>query len=521
VSGPPTFCGIDLGTSGPKVVVVGLDGRIVDHTHEPVGLRLGADGAAEQDPIEWWEATGRACRTLAGRVPEAWRALAGVCCTGQVSGTVPVGHDHQPVAPAIIWMDERGADYTRSITGGPIRIDGYSPLKLWRWIRRTGGAPSQSGKDPPGHIGWFRETHPDLYERTRVFLEPIDWLNLQLCGEISASHDTIGLHWVADMRDLGAVDYDPSLLKLCGLDRERLPPLVRPGSIIGAVRPEAAELLGLPVGLPVCAATPDLHSAAVGAGALSDLRGHLCLGSSAWICAHVPYLKCAPLDNIGTTPSVRPDRWLLINAQENAGVCLQFAAEQLLFPPGPGRPDDLYGEVERLAATSPTGSNGVLFLPWLFGERAPIADPDLRGAFVNLSLTTSRADLLRAVHEGVALNTRWLLEAVEKFTGRPFEDLRLVGGGARSALWAGIMADVLERPIIRVEQPWLANARGAALLAAVAGDHLDFAGVEERIPVAGVCEPSAERADALRERYDVFRAFHKRTRSLFRRLNRR
>ena len=196
---------IDLGTSGPKVALVSSSGEVVSPQFEPVGLHVSPDGGAEQDPEEWWQAIGRATRRVLAEAPVPPAGVAAISCTGQWSGTVPIGEDGRPLMNAIIWMDHRGAPYMPDLIGGPVRFQGYDPRKVLRWIRRTGGAPTRSGKDPIGHILYLRHEQPDVYAATKVFLEPKDYINLRLTGRIAASYDSIALHWVTDNRDPSAV----------------------------------------------------------------------------------------------------------------------------------------------------------------------------------------------------------------------------------------------------------------------------------------------------------------------------
>ncbi len=165
------------------------------------------------------------------------RDIVGIGCTAQWSGTVPVDDAGVAIGPAISWMDSRGARAVRQTVRGALNVQGYSASKLARWVRRTGGIPSLSGKDPVGHIHFLREQRPDVYAAAAVFLEPVDYLNLRLTGLARASHDSITLHWVTDNRDINAVAYDDALIGLAGLERSTLPELVPTGSVLGGLAP--------------------------------------------------------------------------------------------------------------------------------------------------------------------------------------------------------------------------------------------------------------------------------------------
>src|SRR5205823_4151924 len=257
---------LDLGTSGLKLALVTVRGQIVASAVEPYPLHLLPHGGAEQDPADWWDAVVRGTkRVLAdGAVDPA--SVIGVGCSSQWSGTVPVDADGRPVARAIIWMDSRGAEQIRRIVRGFPMVEGYGLGKLMAWIRRTGGAPGHQGKDSIAHVLFVRDRLPAVYERTHRFLEPRDWINFQLSGRMATSADAVTLHWVADARDVERVRYDRKLLRMAGLDRAKLPDILPAASVLGPIRAEVAEELGLPTSAQVVTGAPDNMAAAIGAG---------------------------------------------------------------------------------------------------------------------------------------------------------------------------------------------------------------------------------------------------------------
>lgn len=509
---------VDLGTSALKVAIVSLAGQVVDAEQETCQVNLLPGGGAEQDPEDWWRLIVLACSRLIARAAVPPESIEAIGCTAQWSGTVPVGAGDRPVRNAIIWMDSRGAGQVRKVTGGPLRVQGYGVDKLYRWISVTGGLPSRSGKDPIAHILWLAEHEPEAYRRTRVFLEPKDWLNLRLTGRAVASYDSIALHWVTDNRRPASIGYHPGLLALAGLERDRLPDLVAATDIVGPLLPGPAAALGVRPGIPVVAGTPDVQSAAIGSGATRDFQAHLYAGTSSWLTCHVPFKKTSLTRNIASLPSAIPGRYFIADEQETAGAALTFLRDRVLYPPGEA-PADAYRRFDEMAARSAPGSGGVIFTPWLYGERTPVEDHEIRGGFHNLSLAATRDDLVRAVFEGVALNARWLLEAVEGFAGRRMDPIRFIGGGARSAIWSQIFADVLGRSIEQVADPVNANVRGAAMVAAVAIDELGFDQVPERVAVERTFQPSAEVSGRYEEIFAEFVGFYQNNRKAHARLN--
>lgn len=515
---------IDLGTSGPKAALFSTRGDLVHHTFEPTRLLLLPDGGAEQDPEDWWSAIRTATRRLLRESSVPADRIAAVSVTAQWSGTVAVDRSGRHLMNAVIWMDSRGAPHVRRITDGLLTFDGYSLRKLPRWIRLTGGIPSGSGKDPVAHILYIRSVRPDVYEKTHKFLEPKDYINLRLTGLFAASYDSIALHWVTDNRDLAAVRYDGKLLGYATLDPEKLPDLGRAVDVLGPLRPEVAEELGLGRDVKVILGTPDVQSAAVGSGAVRDYEGHLYIGTSSWITCHVPFKKTDILHNMACLPSALPDRYFIANEQETAGGCLNHLRDNILYPgdglSGAASPPDILQTLDRIAEGVPPGSGRLIFMPWLYGERTPVEDRYVRGGFFNQSLNTTREHMIRAVYEGVAYNARWLLGCVERFVKRPFPSLNMIGGGARSDVWCAILADVLDRPIRQAEDPILANARGAAFLAAVALGRLRVEEIPERVRIRRTFEPDPVRGEIYNELYREFRNLYKANRKIFARLNR-
>jgi len=507
---------IDLGTSGPKVALVTTHGEVVGRSTESVDLILLDGGGAEQDPHEWWTAIVTATRATLAQVPDA--IVRAVSVTTQWSGTVAVDSQGEPIGNAIIWMDSRGAKYLNEVTApGKIKVQGYDPRRARKWVSLTGGAPSGAGKDPIAHILYLRNERPDIYSAAAKFLEPKDYINLRLTGIAKATYDSIALHWLTDNRDPDEVHYDDDLLAYAGLERSQLPTLCHATDVIGGLTPSAAAELGVAERTPVIGGTPDMHSAGIGAGTIRDYAAHLYIGTSSWLICHVPYKKTDLIHSIASLPAAVPSRWIVANEQETAGKAVDWFAN-ILYPDRP-LDEDLYAELTAIAAAVPPGSNGVIFTPWLYGERTPVEDANLRAGFFNQSLDTGRPEMIRAVLEGVAYNTRWLLETVERFTKRRLDHIAMVGGGAQSELWAQIHADVLDRVIVRRADPIWVNVRGAGMLGHAALGAVSWADIEACVPTASTHEPNPANRAVYDDGYATFRSIHKANRGIYRHLN--
>ena len=515
---------IDLGTTGPKVALFTAQGELLGYEFEPTPYYLLPNGGAEQKPDEWWQAICTATRRLLGRGLATSDQVAALCCTTQWSGTVAVDQDGVPLMDAIIWMDSRGAPYVQRVTHGPLSVQGYGIDKLITWIRLTGGIPSHVGKDPIAHILFIKHAYPEIYRQTDKFLEPKDYLNLRLTGVCAASYDSVTLHWVTDNRDLSRVNYSPELLRLATLERQKLPDLMPPLTILGSLTKKAAEDLGLHTGVQVVIGTPDIPSAALGSGAVRDFEAHLYIGTSSWIACHVPFKKTDLFHNIASLPSAIPGKYLVSDEQQTSGACLSFLRDNILYHQDElltkaGVPD-VYKIFDQIAARAPTGSGGLIFTPWLYGERTPSDDRNVRGGLFNLSLQSTREHIIRAVLEGVAYNTRWLFGYVEKFIGRRIGTLNAVGGGASSDIWCQILADVLGRDIRQMKDPILANARGAGYLTSVALGHMTFDEISDRAQIKRTYTPNQENKLIYDALFKEFLQIYQRTKPIYDRLNR-
>lgn len=503
---------VDLGTGGPKVGFVALDGTVLWCDHVEVATSYGDGGAATQDAEEWWTIIAGATRRGLAESGVSGEQVVGVSITGQWASTVPVGADGRPAGPCVMWMDTRGAAHSRAALGG--RVQGYKARVLATWIRRNGGIPTPSGDDPVGHMLFLARHQPEA----RWFMEPVDYLSMRFTGVPAASHASMMGAWLTDNRNLAVLDYDDTLVRLAGVDRAKLPPLVPTGSIIGPVAPAVAAELGISPAAQVVTGTPDLHSAAVGSGAVRIGELHMTISTTSWISCPLPTKKTDVLHQMATVPGLDPAGYLLVNNQDTAGRSLQWLREAFFDAPAPS-----YDALTALAASAPPGANGVIFTPWLKGEHSPIDDRNARGGFHNLSLATTRADMVRAVLEGVAYNSRWLLHRVDRFAkfagSSPHSPIRIIGGGARSDLWCQIMADVCDRTLERVADPLNAQLRGAALFAGLGLGELRRDELHDLVPIDGVFTPTPAHRRTYDRLFAEFPGRYHAQKAMFARLN--
>ena len=491
---------VDLGNGGPKVAVVHADGSLGPCVQRSVSVDIGLDGGATQDAVEWWVTLTDAIRDLTSQMGTEQPTAIGI--TGQWGSTVPVDAQGEPVGPVILWADTRARRYMHEVIGGPVSVQGFAPNKVLPWVRLTGGAPTPSGADPTGHSLLLQREFPSEYARAHWLMEPVDYLGMRLTGRAAATPASMILSWLTDNRIGAQPHYVDSLIRRARRDPHRLPPLVPTGTVLGTLLPEVASQVGLVPSIPVVCGVPDLHAAILGSGAIEPYASHIAVSTTSWISARVPFKKTDILHSIASVPGFDSLLPVVANNQEIGGGALRWLREQIV--------DADYPTLLEEAATAPPGCEGLMFAPWLNGERSPVEDKDVRGAFVGMSLRTDRAMMIRAALEGVALNARWLFDSYERFCGRPIPSLRILGGGAESDLWCSIYAGVLDRPIEQVRRPRDAQLVGAALWARVALGELTLSEAARLVEVERVFMPSDSSRDVYQEAYGEYRGLYKR-----------
>lgn len=514
------FLAVDLGTGGPKVGAVMPDGHVAFEHLELVETVVLPGGGAVQDPTRYWSGVRAGVAKLAESGVVSMQHCAGVGLTGQWASTVPVGDDGKPVGNVMLWADSRAAKYAQEVVGGP--VSGYNPQALMNWIRYTGGAPSPNGADPTGHWLWFMNEEPEIYRKTKVFLEPVDYLGLCFTGRAAATQASMLGSWLTDNREGRDGSYVDSLVRKSRRDPAKLPELIPTGSVLGVVKDDVAAEFGIPAGIPVVAGLPDLHTGYLGSGATREFQTHFSISTTAWVCARVPFKRTDVIRQMASVPGLTNKWYLIANNHETAGECLKwFRNNVLVGSDGIGVDAAAAPSYDALTAASakvPAGSDGVLFAPWLNGERSPVDDRALRGSWLNLSLNSTRATMTRAVLEGVAYNARWLYEAVEKFAKQPLPRARIFGGGAQSDLWCQIHADILNRPIEQVADPNQTNLRGAGLAVRIALGEITVDQVSDLVRVAQTFEPNPANVAVYQPLYEEFTQLYAQQKKMYHRL---
>jgi xylulokinase len=514
---------VDLGTSGCKTALVSHGGTVAAWEFQPVTTQIVSAAGAEQRPEDWWQAFVATARQVIARGRIDAGKIVAVCCSTQGEGTIPVDQRGQPLTPAMTWRDMRGGPHIRRHSRGWFNLAGYDVFKLQRWLRLCGGAPNLSGKDPAAHMLYVRDEMPGLYARTHKFLNVLDYFNLRLTGRFVATSDSILTSWVTDNRNPDHVRYDAKLIAASGIDAAKFPDLVRCTEVIGTLLPGVAAELGLASTTRVVAGAIDNTAAAIGAGTLHDFDAHLYIGTSSWIGAHVPRKHTDIRASIASVPCAVPGKYLMVAMQTSAGSNLAFLKEKVLYHQDELLREtamkDVYQVLDQIAARVPAGSDGLLYTPWLFGERCPVEERSLRAGLFNLSLAHSRETIIRAVLEGVALNARWMMQPVERLLGRRITQLTMVGGGGNSGVWCQIFADVLGVPIRQLAEPMQANAVGAAYIAFAGLGLIDYATAAGQTRYRAVYQPQQANNSVYAASFANFTELYRRLRPLHRRIN--
>ena len=506
---------IDLGTGGPKVALVADDGTIAASAIRPVTtLWLGPD-AAEQDPEEVWDAIVSAAQQVVREADVPADAILAVSCTSQYFSIVPIDEGGRPVGNMIPWMDGRGSPYAQQIYA-------EHPETPIRWIEIVGMPPLPSGNDSLSHMLFLKNERPEIYERAAKLVEPADYVTTRLTGTCASNSCTAFAQLLTDNRQLDAVAYHDDLIRMSGIDREKLPDLVPVGSCLGTVEKEIAKEIGLSADTKVFAAVNDTHAASIGTGVYRKGHGAINIGTTCQVLAFVGSMK-TDLDNwILSMPSPIADQYMVMSEVGLGGKPLEHFLTQMVFAEdalADHSTADPFANVEKALSTTPAGSGGLLYLPWLAGSQSPRANASMRGGFLNISLETTRAHMLRAVIEGVTFSLRWVLPAVESFIEDEFESLQFSGGGAVSAEWAQTMADVMNRPVHQLAEPRFVNNRGTAFLAFEKLGIASLSEVDKVCKIGHTYQPKPENRKIYDQLFEQFVAAWDRNLPIFEALN--
>ncbi|MEW6058935.1 MAG: FGGY-family carbohydrate kinase [Actinomycetota bacterium] len=496
----------DVGTTGSKAVLVDTAGHVIGSSLRGYATHFPRPDWAEQDAEDWWEAVCATTRELLEATGTAPSRVSCMTFSSQLLGLVPMSSEGQVLRRPVIWLDNRARDQAKRV----MRRFGGS-----RAFARLAGA-ALGGKDGIPKLVWLKEQEPDVYHGMSCFVDVNGYLIQRATGRIVMEWTGASVFGLNMKRKRWLT----GVMRHSGIDPDKLPPVVRPVDVVGPLTSDAASACGLLQGTPVVAGAGDIPSSAVGAGAVADGDGHLYIGSSGWASV-VTGRTVTGRHGIAVIQSADPKHNLLMAEMETTGFCLQRIADEL-FPrevEGLGRAE-VFGMLDRIVEEVQPGSGFLVFTPWMYGERVPLCDSYVRGAFLNLGIDHHGGNLARAVYEGVAFDLRWMLEVLESDFGARLPKLRVVGGGAKGQPWMQILADVTKRRVETGAHAQDASAVGAALTAAVGlGVYPDFASLGQIVTAQDVFEPRPENAATYDFLFDVYKEVHRDLRGLYHRVN--
>ena len=490
------FLGIDVGTSGTKAVLIDEVGVVMATAvgvHEPSAPRI---GYSEQDPIDWWHSTvdaiGQVTRT-AGISPQAIDAVGP---TGQMHGLVALDASLEAVRPAILWNDQRSA---------PQCAEYEARIGIDTLISETGNRLLPGFTAPK--LLWMREHEPELFAQIDKVLLPKDYIRYRLTGELAMDvSDASGTSVFA----CGRRTFSDSILAAMDLPRSWWPDAAESPEVVARVSPLAAEATGLRAGIPVVAGAGDQAASAVGMGLISEQVVGATLGTSGVMFAASDQWRTTPDGSLHAFCHAVPGRWHLMGVMLSAAGSVQWYRDRIapdIADAAEAAGGNGLAELDRLAAATPVGAEGLFFLPYLSGERTPHPDPDARGCWIGLTGRHDRSHMMRAVLEGVTHGLRECLDLI-RTTGITPGSTRLSGGGARSGLWRQLCADLFGTPIT-ITNSTEGTAYGAALLAAVGAEAFDSveSACETAVTEVDRIEAGSD-ADTLEATHEVYRMLY-------------
>jgi xylulokinase len=486
----------DLGTTGNKATLYDRDGALVSSRFHAYGTRYDQVGWAEQNPHDWWAAVCHSTRALLTSVP-GLRAdeIACIVFSGQMMGCVPLDRQARPLRNAIIWADQRSVEQERWLG------ERVAPEEVYRITGHRLSASYSLTK-----MLWLRDHQPDMFRETYKFVHAKDAMVARLTGVfVTEPSDGSSMN----LYDLESGGWSSRIIDAANLNPDQLPDLKRSIDVVGELLPEAAEEVGLVAGTPVVIGGGDGACAAVGAGVVAEGAAYNYIGSSAWIALTTAAPIYDPDQKTFTFGHVIPGMFMPTGTMQAAGASYQWARDQLSLLEA--RAAEELGlspyEIMNLGAEkSPVGANGLIYLPYLMGERSPRWNPRARGAFIGLTIRHTRSDMVRAVLEGITFNLRAILEC---FTvqGAHIDAMRVIGGGARGRFWNRIMADVYAMPVHRMSILEEATSMGAAVVGGVGvGLYKDFSIIDQMNHIAETIQPDAAAQAQYDRIYPIFDA---------------
>src|SRR5690625_702582 len=522
----------DVGTTSIKTSLYSISNQINFITGKLEGyeLQVGENGEVEQDPYDWWNAMCRTTKKILQESNIAVNQIIGISFCSQMQGLVLVDKYGEPVRPAMSYLDSRA---TKELKDGFANGIQFSGANMCKWLRsiKISGAEALSAKDPVWKYKWVEENEPDNFNQVYKWLDVKEFLICKCTDEFVMTEDSAFATLLYDTRD-GKKRFSKDICKMFGVKMDHLPKVVKGSDVVGQLTKDAAEALHLKPGIPVFGGGGDASLIGVGSGAVEVGDTHIYLGTSGWVSTVVKNRVLDIKHMIASIVGANPNTFNYFSELETAGKCLEWVRDHLaldeiniyLKKQQIDESDEtvyksLYDYMMYAIKDVPAGSNGVIFTPWLHGNRNPFEDPNARGMFFNIGLNTGKTELIHAVLEGVGYHLRWQLEATERKV-KTSSVIRVVGGGALAPLTCQILADMLGRTVETVDKPQDIGAVGASVMAAIGLGYIEkLDDAKKLIQVKDTYYPNEKNTELYNNQFKVFKSLYFQNKKAFHQLN--
>lgn len=522
----------DIGTTGVKTCLFSLDKKVslVSQSSRGYELHIRPGGIAEQDPEEWWRAM---CVTTAEILTHSAvkkTDIHGISFCSQMQGLVLVDSSGRHLRPAMSYMDQRAVLQKKRGLETGIKIEGMNVFKLVPWLL-IAGAVGASTKDPIWKYHWVRDNEPGTFSRIHKWLDVKEYLIARCTGKFIMTQDSAFATFLFDSRK-GKYRWSERLCRMLDVDPSHLPDVIQSNESAGGLSAGAASELGLEAGTTVFGGGGDASLIGVGAGATECGDTHIYMGTSGWVSTVTDRRIVDTKHMIASVTGAEKGLYNYFAEQETSGKCLEWVKDHLALDEigiylekkhVTDDPETVYRSLYDFLCDSvrdtPPGSNGVIFTPWLHGNRCPFEDHDARGMFFNISLSTGKRAMIRSVLEGICFHKRLMLEAQETRL-KTSEIIRFAGGGAVAPMTCQMLADITGRKIEAIDNPQNAGAAGAAMVCAAGlGILSSIREAKKMVTCSALYNPDPKNHEAYEKNYSVFRQIHSANRKLFKLMN--
>ncbi|MDR2071198.1 MAG: FGGY-family carbohydrate kinase [Treponema sp.] len=522
----------DVGTTGLKTCLFSISGKLelAESAYAGYGLYTLENGGVEQDPEEWWQAVCSTSREVIKKAGIRGEDVEALSFCSQMQCLVLVDSEGRPVRRAMSYLDSRAQrQHAKGISGG-FAIGGLNVRKLLVSLAFT-KAMAASVKDPVWKYNWVRENEPENFSRVCKWLDAKEYLIARMTGNMCMTHDSAYATMLYDVRP-GKEGWCPPICKMLGVNPDHLPPLIKSSDSAGRLGSRAAEQLGLKEGAPVYGGGGDAVLIGVGTGATELGDTYVYLGTSGWVSTLIDRQILDIDSRIASIIGPQPGRFHYFAEIETAAKCLEWVKDHLaldeigIYLEKKNVTEslekvymNLYDYLCEVVSRVPAGSGGVIFTPWLHGNRCPFEDPNARGIFFNIGLETGKSALIRAVIEGICYHCRLALEAEEKRV-KISDSVMVSGGGALSSVICQILADVLGRRVLVLPNPQNSGSFGAAIvIAAGLGKIPSIEDAKTLLPPYTAYTPIKENKLVHDRNYLVFKSLYRDNKKSFALLN--